>query len=178
MPDLLENQIPVPRSSATVPSLSGRKTRIKYNFCQTAERLMCCSENKSRMEKMNEQHVSGFQISFLEMNESFCLPSSIFWWTLPSTFHCSQLFNMFQYENLVITKHIIDVTRALTHSEIHVPSYWLALLGYCFSVKHSIMLAVDSVLVSWTYELLILVEHYIKEKVDGSPPRTSLVQVQ
>ena len=29
------------------------------------------------MEEMNEQHVSGFQIAFLETNESFCLPSSI-----------------------------------------------------------------------------------------------------
>jgi len=78
LPDLLlENQIPIPKGSATVSSLSGRKMGIKYNFCKTAERLMCCSEKKSQMEEMNEQHVSGFQISFLEMNESFRFPSSI-----------------------------------------------------------------------------------------------------
>lgn len=38
----------------------------------------------------------------------------VFLWTLPSIFHCSQLFNMFLYENLVITKNIIDLTHALT----------------------------------------------------------------
>lgn len=57
--------------------LSGRKMRIEHNFCKTADRLICCSGNKSWMEKTNEQHVSAFQISFLEMNESFCFPRSI-----------------------------------------------------------------------------------------------------
>lgn len=38
----------------------------------------------------------------------------VFLGTLPSIFHYSQLFNMFRYENLVITKNIIDLTRVLT----------------------------------------------------------------
>lgn len=73
--DLL-SEITIPKSSATVPYLR-KKDRPKHNFCKTAERFICCSGNKSCMEEMNEQHVSGFQISFLEMNESFCFPSSI-----------------------------------------------------------------------------------------------------
>lgn len=58
-------------------SLSGRRMRTEHSFCRMVARLMCCSGNKSRMEETNEQHVSGFQIAFLETNESFCLPRSI-----------------------------------------------------------------------------------------------------
>lgn len=58
---------------------------------------------------------------------------------------------------------------------MHVPSYWLVLLSYYFSVKHSTVLAVDSALVSWKYELLVSVESYSKGSVDGSPTRTSSV---
>lgn len=51
---------------------------------------------------------------------------------------------MFQYENLVITKNIIDLTHALTHFA----KYMRFILGHYFLVKHSTMLAMDSVLAS------------------------------
>lgn len=59
---------------------------------------------------------------FLDFKYHFCKWMSlsafpfqlVFLWTLPSIFHYSQLFSMFQYENLVITKNIIDLAHVLT----------------------------------------------------------------
>ena len=59
---------------------------------------------------------------------------------------------------------------------MHMPSYWLVLLGYYFSVRQKTMLAMGSAVI-WKYEGLISVESYSKKKkgVDGSPMRTSFV---
>lgn len=41
------------------------------------QRVMRCGGNKSQVDKMNELHVSRFQTSFLEINESFCFLNSV-----------------------------------------------------------------------------------------------------